>query len=132
MPRDPKKLWHRRQGRLRRGAAAAVPSTKRQTQIQKKIEAKEKRRSISDQDLVYQAGNLRTFERQPGRHVEFEMDAEIKIEHRQVQVSEEGPEAESEELPPMQVELATWVWAPVNEDGFMSGTVSHEDLEAIP
>ena len=89
MPRDPKKLWHRRQGRLRRGAAAAVPSTKRQTQTQKK--------------LVYQAGNLKTFEMQPGRQVEFEMDAEINIE--------EGPQAESQELTPRVVPLDTWVCA---------------------
>ncbi len=91
---------------MRRGAAAAVPSTKRQTQTQKK--------------LVYQAGNLKTFERQPGRQVEFKMDAEINIEHtlqvsqegpEAVQVSQEGPEAESQELTPRLVPLGTWVWA---------------------
>ena len=99
MPRDPKNLWHRREGRLRRGAAAAVPSTKRQTQTQKK--------------LVYQADNLKTFERQPGRQVELKMDAEINIEEgpEAVQVSQEGPEAESQKLTPRLVPLDTWVSA---------------------
>ena len=99
MPRDPKKLWHRTQGRLRRGAAAAVTSTKRQTQTQKK--------------LVYQASNLETFERQPGRQVELKMDAEINIQEgpEAVQVSQEGPEAESQKLTRRLVPLDTWVSA---------------------
>ncbi len=108
MPRDLKKLWHRTQGRLRRGAAAA-DLTKREREIQEAIEAKEEtrfqilRKRVSDNKKRLRQERANSFNQ---RLLEWRdlLKSKTSADQNLVQTHEKTDDGEGE---------AMWIDAPV-------------------